>query len=79
MSGNPSQVPYAQRSFNVPYQHTMHSQARTRAHAHTHTHTYTHTPESSLPASDDLGIHTETISLHSQTHFFFFGSREEGK
>ena len=64
MSGNPSQVPYAQRSFNVPYQHTMHS--------HTRTHTHTHTRLTML-YSLQLLLHQEAKASarpHSAAHLF---------
>lgn len=62
MSGNPSQVPYAQRSFNVPYQHIMHSHARTHTH---HTHTWIFSP------CLKWSWHTHWNNLAALTNTFF--------
>lgn len=63
MSGNPSCLPYAKRSFNVLHQHTMCTHAR----AHTHTH-----PPRIFSPCLRLSRHTHGNNLAALTNTFFF-------
>lgn len=60
MSGNPSYLPYAKRSFHVLYQHTMHANMRAR------------TPNL-LSMPQIISAYTLEQSCCSHTFFFFFG------